>query len=149
MISGIENAKAGAVSVLPEHAIAGATADETFNPKASKAFTIWVGLVVVVLVTLFSQMRLGHASYNFFIEGGRSSEGATVVIDGHPVGTMTAQDVNGIQITGLRVFLPDGEHSVEVSKPGYAKQESRLNLKGEEYLTVDLQQDGAPPQQRP
>jgi hypothetical protein len=108
------------------------------RPKTSKAFTVWLTLLIGVLVALFLQMGTKIESYNLLIEGDRECDGASVQVDGHPVGTITERVEAGVKVIGLRVLLADGQHTVTVSKPGFAPFTAPVKLRGADYIGIHL-----------
>jgi hypothetical protein len=108
------------------------------EPKPSRAIPIWCAVIMAVLLSLMFQMRPGERSYNFFIEGNADADGASVLIDGQPVGTMSASEDGGVRLIGLRCSVADGNHTVEVIKPGYAPVKTQVEMRGEDYIGVQL-----------
>ncbi|HEY9789748.1 MAG TPA: hypothetical protein V6D22_05080 [Candidatus Obscuribacterales bacterium] len=113
--------------------------------KSSPALPIWAAVIVVVLAALWLQMSrgTGSTSYNFLIEGGPESVGATVILDGKPVGTLRQYSDAGVNMVGLRLHVSDGVHNIEVNKSGYLPQSKQVILKGEDYVGVELKPSGA------
>jgi hypothetical protein len=148
MISGrLESIGAQAVGLAPGQQPLDTTemSAPVINGKSSLALPIWAGVIVVVLAALYLQMSLGtgSTSYNFLIEGGPESVGATVIVDGKPVGTMSEYNDSGVKMVGLRLHVSDGLHNIEVNKSGYLPQSRRVLLKGEDYVGVELKPSGA------
>jgi hypothetical protein len=108
--------------------------------KPSKSIPIWLTLIAAVLTCLYLQMGSGGSSYNFLIESGSDAEGAQVTVDGKPMGSLAAQSDAGVKVIALRLQLADGEHNIEVTKPGFQPQKVTMFIKGEDFLAVDLKQ---------
>jgi hypothetical protein len=115
-----------------------AMTEPVVRPKTSKAFTVWLTLLTGVLVALFLQMGTKIESYNLLIEGTRDAEGASVQVDGRPVGTISERDEAGVKLIGLRVLLADGPHNVTVTKPGFAPFNASVRLRGADYIGITL-----------
>ncbi len=110
-------------------------------PRQFSAVRLWFAFVLLVLVSLWLMTRnTVVSSYNFFIDGDRSADGANVLIDGKPAGKLTALPESGVKLMALRLSVADGAHDIEIRKPGFQTFHTRIQMSGEDYLAVHLQE---------
>ena len=108
------------------------------QPKRSLSLPVWLAVTLSVLGALWWQTNTVSPNYNFLIEADADAEGAQVVIDGQNAGNIVKYGDSGIKIVGLRLHVLDGEHTIEIVKPGYRPFKTHLAITGADYLNVQL-----------
>jgi hypothetical protein len=108
------------------------------QPKASWAIRVWFLVVAMVLVTLWVQTKAAPTVYNFLIEADREAVGATIALDGIVIGKIDEVSENGIRLYAYRSKISDGNHSLQVSKPGFKPFQKNFDFSGVHYLKIRL-----------
>jgi hypothetical protein len=110
-----------------------------FQPKPSRANSLWVLVFLTVLGVLFCEMS-GSTRHNFNCCISASSEliGADVFIDHQKVGSIAKEEAGGLGGGAFRILLPSGHHLVEVKKPDYKDFSRDVDMKKELYIEANL-----------
>lgn len=111
----------------------------TISLRRSKAARIWLAVVGSVLVVLFWQTRHpASTNYNLFLSGDSVAVGAEVWIDGQKAGQMEPSPGFGLSGAVFYAHLPNGHHRLEVRKPGFKRFRQEIEMKTEDYVSVEL-----------
>jgi hypothetical protein len=126
------------ISLLDGSLASGCAGTARVQPKESWAIRVWLVVVALVLVTLWVQTKSAPTVYNFLIEADREAVGATIALDGNAIGTIDEISENGIRLYAYRGRIIDGNHSVQVSKPGFKAFQKNIDFSGVHYLKIRL-----------
>ena len=112
--------------------------------RRNNAPAIWLAVVISVLLVLFIQTRgNSRRNTNFFLSGDSEAVGAEIYLNGSRLGKMNIANNSGLSGGIFSCHLKDGTHSLEVRKPGFKTLSRVLEFKGQDYLGVILERDGA------
>jgi len=109
-----------------------------FQPKPSRANTLWVIILLLVLGVLFCEMS-GSPRHNFNCCISANSEliGAAVFIDHQKVGSIVREDSGGLGGGAFRILLPSGHHFIEVKKADTSGFSKEVDMKKELYIEAN------------
>ena len=109
-----------------------------FQPRPSRANSLWVIVLLVVLGVLFCEMS-GSVRHNFNCCVSASADliGADVLIDHEKVGTIKKEESGGLGGGAFRILLSPGHHLIEVKKPDYKDFSRDVEMKKELYLEAN------------
>lgn len=114
------------------------------SPKLSRAPRIWFLIVLLVLTTLFFETRgTGRRNTNFFLSGDSDAIGAEVFVDGMKLGKIANANNSGLSGGNFCCHISNGNHLLEIKKPGFITLSKTLNIAGQDYLSVDLERSGS------
>lgn len=107
--------------------------------KASRAFRIWIAIVICVLVALWIETSATtHQTYNLFLSGDSQLLGASVIVDGKPSGAMSGSGSSGLGGSIYYGRVSNGRHKIEIRKQGFDPFVKEIDMRGEDYINVDL-----------
>lgn len=110
-----------------------------FAPKPSTATRWWLGTLATVLLALFLETRgARNDGANFLINTGAQARAAEVIVDGRKLGVVLDSHASGLAGGAFWGHLSSGRHVVELRKPGFHTFAKVIEMRGEEYLGVDL-----------
>ena len=109
-----------------------------FQPRPSRANSLWVIVLLVVLGVLYCEMS-GSVRHNFNCCISASAEliGADVLIDHEKVGTIKKEETGGLGGGAFRILLSPGHHVIEVKKPDFKDFSREVDMKKELYLEAN------------
>lgn len=114
------------------------------NARRNNAPAVWLAVVLSVLIVLFFQTRgNGRRNTNFFLSGDSEAVGAEIYLNGSKLGKIHIANNSGLSGGIFSCHMQDGTHSLEVRKPGFKTLSRVLEFKGQDYLGVILERDGA------
>ncbi len=107
--------------------------------KASRAFRIWIAVVICVLAALWVETsKTTHQTYNLFLSGDSQVLGAAVIVDGKLCGAMSGSGSSGLGGSIYYGRVSNGRHKIEVRKQGFTPLVKEIDMHGEDYISVDL-----------
>ncbi|HEX9742547.1 MAG TPA: PEGA domain-containing protein [Nitrospiraceae bacterium] len=95
----------------------------------------------IALICIFSLGGCNQDLFTLDIVGGKEAEGASVHINGEPVGKMDKFGDGGSRFVGR---LPHGTLTIEVKKQGYSPYRETITVgadEGERYVTLKLEEE--------